>query len=228
MREFLEEYGIMVVAMFPFMVGIICIYSLSAFVIILVCAVIFAVILIAFITVVTAKLSGKVPFAKAKDICNREESSSAISLQPESNTVTKGNDCIKQFLDILARIKSEDMRVALSKTIQLLTDILTKSKKYQGSRLRNAEALTKRCVPIMLKLANTYSELEKEHIHTLEKDQIESEIMDSFEQVNKDLEDFLSDEYQEIEWDVSSDIQVLNTLMLQNGLQKATFQIHNS
>lgn len=223
MREFLEEYGIMVVAMFPFMVGIICIYSLSAFVIILVCAVIFAVILIAFITVVTAKLSGKVPFAKAKDICNREESSSTISLQPESNTVTKGNDCIKQLLDILARIKSEDMRVALSKTIQLLTDIMSKREEYHGSKLRNAEALTERCVPIMLKLANTYFELEEKHIHTLEKEKIESEIIDSFAQVNKDLEDFLSDVYQEVEWDVSSDIQVLNTLMLQNGLQKATF-----
>jgi len=78
-------------------------------------------------------------------------------------------------------------------------------------------------LPTTVKLLNVYEELDTQAIQGPNILKSKQEIEQTLDTLNIAFEKLLDDFYQEIAWDVSSDISVLNTMLAQEGLTKSDF-----
>lgn len=123
------------------------------------------------------------------------------------------NDCIpeEEFSQKLYRL--EKVIIEIFKYIEKNPKKLSEVSKFINHYL-----------PMTLKLVNAYKELNNQPVQGANIKTAKNEIEKSIDMINTAFEKLLDDLFEDIVWDISSDISVLETLFTQEGLTKNDFE----
>lgn len=130
-------------------------------------------------------------------------------------------DALKAFLDDAAayreEIDSEKMQGHIERISLILTQIHACVKEHPDM-ISGTGHLVSYYLPCMLKLLKTYEDIEEQPIQGELIQKTKNEIENSFETIESALTDMYDELFRNVSMDISSDIQVLQTMMAQDGL----------
>ena len=122
----------------------------------------------------------------------------------------EGQDYLKQLADIKAQIKSLDVAAKISHMEVLAARIFVCASEHPE--------LFKYYFPSVMKLLNVYEDMEKQPIQGENIQKSKREIEESLDTINQALEKLFDEMFQNVAMDISSDIQVLEVMLKQDGL----------
>lgn len=129
----------------------------------------------------------------------------------------EGQDYLKQLADIKAQIKSLDVVVKISHMEVLAARIFVYASEHLES-ISRTDKLFKYYFPSVMKLLNVYEDMEKQPIQGENIQKSKREIEESLDTINQALEKLFDEMFQNVAMDISSDIQVLEVMLKQDGL----------
>ena len=121
--------------------------------------------------------------------------------------------------DYTSRIYSQAVREKLRKMSRVLGQIFTCVKDHPD-QVRLTRRLMHYYIPSVMKMLETYDDLEKQPIQGENIRKTRTEIEDALDTVNSALITMFDELFQDIALDVSSDIHVMNTILERDGWKK--------
>ena len=133
--------------------------------------------------------------------------------------VTEGNQYVKQVRKLNDEILGEDISNQLDKIEEILASIfeIVKRKPEKRSELRK---LMQYYLPMTIKVVTTYRDFENERVASEQLEESKREIRETLDRVIDAFTALREKLFQEDVIDVSSDLDVLETMMSQEGLLK--------
>lgn len=129
----------------------------------------------------------------------------------------EGQDYLKQLADIKVQIKSLDVTAKISHMEVLAARIFVCASEHPES-ISRTDKLFKYYFPSVMKLLNVYEDMEKQPIQGENIQKSKREIEESLDTINQALEKLFDEMFQNVAMDISSDIQVLEVMLKQDGL----------
>ncbi|MDO4975883.1 MAG: 5-bromo-4-chloroindolyl phosphate hydrolysis family protein [Eubacteriales bacterium] len=131
-------------------------------------------------------------------------------------------DAMKAFLDETTAYKeeidSEEMKEQITR-IELILSQIHACVKEHPEMISGTGHLVSYYLPCMLKLLKTYEDIEEQPIQGDVIQKTKNEIESSFATIESALTDMYDELFRNVSMDISSDIQVLETMMAQDGLR---------
>ena len=104
--------------------------------------------------------------------------------------------------------------------IEMLVDKIFDRVEQNPKNISDIRKLMEYYLPTTVKLLEAYAEMDAQPVGGENIQSAKKEIEDTLDTLNVAFEKLLDDMFQEIAWDVSSDISVLNTMLAQEGLKE--------
>lgn len=154
--------------------------------------------------------------AKAREL--EEKLQNASDEQKEIYRIKKeGQDYLQQLTDIKSRISSSEVRGKIERMEVLAARIFVCASEHPES-ISRTDKLFKYYFPSVMKLLNVYKDMEKQPIQGENIKKAQREIEESLDTINQALEKLFDEMFQNVAMDISSDIQVLEVMLKQDGL----------
>ncbi|MCR5100152.1 MAG: 5-bromo-4-chloroindolyl phosphate hydrolysis family protein [Butyrivibrio sp.] len=136
----------------------------------------------------------------------------------EINIIREGNAYLKQIREINDRIPDTDeMSNKLYKLEEIMHKIFDKVKADPKCE-EDLHKFMNYYLPTTTKLLNAYIDLDNQPVKGDNIAQAKHEIEDAMDTINMAFENLLDSLFQDMAWDISSDISVMKTMMAQDGL----------
>ncbi|WP_051656813.1 5-bromo-4-chloroindolyl phosphate hydrolysis family protein [Butyrivibrio sp. AE3004] len=155
--------------------------------------------------------------AAAKNERFQAESMDGVTDNSVRSIIQEGNDYLETIRRINDAIPGEEM----SEKLYQLENIMRKIFKQVEKEPECADELKKFMnyyLPTTTKLLNAYVDLDKQPEAGNNIKQTKKDIEDAIEVINEAFENLLDSLFQDMAWDISSDISVMKTMMAQDGL----------
>ena len=130
---------------------------------------------------------------------------------------------IKQANDLLP---GQVISAKLYRLEQVIRRIIDEVKKRPGT-VGDLRKLMNYYLPTTWKLLESYQEIEKEPFKTQQMISSQQQIEKTIDTVNDAFEKLLDELFRDTAWDINSDISVLNTMLVQEGLKDAEVTLKN-
>lgn len=153
---------------------------------------------------------------KAKEL--EEAMEAAPFAQREAFRIKKeGQEYLKQLAAYKGQIQSEQMRQKIEQMEVLAARIFVCASEHPES-ISQTDKLFKYYFPSVMKLLKVYQDVEKQPIQGENIKKTKNEIENSLDTMNQALEKLFDEMFQNVAMDISSDIQVLEVMLKQDGL----------
>ena len=129
----------------------------------------------------------------------------------------EGQEYLEQLGEFKDRIISGEMRMKMEQMEVLAARIFVCASEHPES-ISQTNKLFKYYFPSVLKLLKVYEDVEKQPIQGENIKKTKREIEDSLDTMNQALEKLFDEMFQNVAMDISSDIQVLEVMLKQDGL----------
>lgn len=147
-----------------------------------------------------------------------EAMESASFEQKEIYRIKKeGQEYLKQLADIKVKIRSSEVVAKIAHMEVLAARIFVCASEHPES-ISRTDKLFKYYFPSVMKLLNVYGDMEKQPIQGENIQKSRKEIEESLDTINQALEKLFDEMFQDVAMDISSDIQVLEVMLKQDGL----------
>ena len=127
-----------------------------------------------------------------------------------------GGRYLQEIRDWRQKIRTPEMTEKIGRLELLLGRIFLCVQQYPEN-ISRADRLTEYYLPSVLKLIRVYADLEGQPIQSANIIKTRMEIAESLDMVNQALEAMYDDLFQDVALDISSDIQVLETMLAKDG-----------
>jgi len=145
------------------------------------------------------------------------EQTKADELNKSPEIIREGTAYIKKIREVNDMIPSKEMTEKLYKLEEIMNRIFDKVKQDPSS----ADELRKFMnyyLPTTTKLLDAYVDLDKQPVQGDNIKQAKLQIEEAMDTINIAFENLLDSMFQDMAWDISSDISVMKTMMAQDGL----------
>lgn len=129
----------------------------------------------------------------------------------------EGQQYLKQLADSRVQITDSQVREKIAHMEVLAARIFVAATEHPEC-ISQTDKLFKYYFPSVIKLLNTYRDLEKQPYQGENIQKTRKEIEESLETMNRALEKLFDEMFQNVAMDISSDIQVLEVMLRQDGL----------
>lgn len=147
-----------------------------------------------------------------------EEMENASLEQKEIYRIKKeGQEYLKQLADIKMQISSSEVKMKIERMEVLAARIFVCASEHPES-ISQTDKLFKYYFPSVMKLLNAYKDMERQPIQGENIQKAQREIEESLDTINQALEKLFDEMFQNVAMDISSDIQVLEVMLRQDGL----------
>ena len=147
-----------------------------------------------------------------------EAMKSASFEQKEIYRIKKeGQEYLKQLADIKVQIRSSEVVAKIAHMEVLAARIFVCASEHPES-ISRTDKLFKYYFPSVMKLLNVYGDMERQPIQGENIQKSRKEIEESLDTINQALEKLFDEMFQDVAMDISSDIQVLEVMLKQDGL----------
>ena len=147
-----------------------------------------------------------------------EAMKSASFEQKEIYRIKKeGQEYLKQLADIKVKIRSSEVVAKIAHMEVLAARIFVCASEHPES-ISRTDKLFKYYFPSVMKLLNVYGDMERQPIQGENIQKSRKEIEESLDTINQALEKLFDEMFQDVAMDISSDIQVLEVMLKQDGL----------
>ena len=160
------------------------------------------------------------------ELKRQEQSNEKINYQEKEGlrcTIEMGKNYIGQIKNVNNAISEEEISIKLYRLQNIVSEILNYVEN-NPKKLPEVNKFTNHYLPITLKLVNAYKELNDQLVQGDNIKSAKNEIEKSIDIINIAFEKLLDDLFEEIALDISTDISVLETLFVQEGLTKNDFK----
>ncbi|WP_051197593.1 5-bromo-4-chloroindolyl phosphate hydrolysis family protein [Butyrivibrio sp. MB2005] len=134
-----------------------------------------------------------------------------------SGIMKEGNDYLNQIRKINEAIPGDEMSSKLYQLENIMSRIFSQVEK-QPECADDLRKFMNYYLPTTTKLLNAYVDLDKQPEVGNNIAQTKREIEDAIDVINSAFENLLDSLFQDMAWDISSDISVMKTMMAQDGL----------
>lgn len=131
--------------------------------------------------------------------------------------IAEGTDYIHRLHNLNEHIPGEVITEKLDRLEALLNDIFMRVKEHPEQMSRMHE-LMEYYLPTMIKLVSAYEEYDKVSVPSKEIVEAKKDIEKTLDTINAAFSKLLSNLFQDSVWDVTTDAQVLKTMLAQKGL----------
>ena len=143
------------------------------------------------------------------------------------DTLRRGSEFIATVREQNERIPDAEMTEKLYQLEHIVDRIFAQVKKEPASA-RDLNKFLSYYLPTTEKLINAYIDLDKQPVAGENIATTKREINEALDTINVAFENLLDDLYQEVAWDISSDISVMKTMMAQDGLTDEVKKEHGN
>lgn len=154
-----------------------------------------------------------------------DERLSALS-EAERAIIREGESYLRKIKEANDLLPGQVISAKLYRLEQVIRRILDEVKKRPGSA-NDLRKLMNYYLPTTWKLLESYQEIEKEPFKTEQMIKTQQQIEHTIDTVNDAFEKLLDELFRDTAWDINSDISVLNTMLVQEGLKDADVSIQN-
>ncbi len=155
----------------------------------------------------------------------RDADLSALS-ESERAIIREGESYLRKIREANDLLPGVVISAKLYRLEQVIRRILDEVKKRPGSA-NDLRKLMNYYLPTTWKLLESYQEIEKEPYKTQQMISTQEQIEKTIDTVNDAFEKLLDELFRDTAWDINSDISVLNTMLVQEGLKDADMSIQN-
>lgn len=160
---------------------------------------------------------------RAKEQSRKTEEQPAEHVDPKCRElVEEGRHYIQYVHECNDRIPDETMSAKLERLELVITRIFAVAEK-DPEVVDDLKKMMSYYLPTTKKLLDTYCEMDKQQIQGQNIENTKKEIENALDTVNTAFENLLDSLFQDVAWDISSDISVLNTMLAQEGLTGKDF-----
>lgn len=146
------------------------------------------------------------------------------SMNPEvQKVISEGREYIRKIQECNQAIPGEEISRKISHMEMLIQKIFDRVKEDPDS-LEDIQKLMEYYLPTTVKLLDAYQQLESQPIQGQNIKNSKAEIEQTLDTLNVAFEKLLDSLFEDVAWDVSSDISVLHTMLAQEGLTKDDFK----
>lgn len=146
------------------------------------------------------------------------------SLNPEvRKVISEGKEYIRKIQECNRNIPGEEISRKISHMEMLIEKIFDRVKEDPDS-LDDIQKLMEYYLPTTVKLLEAYQQLEHQPVQGENIRNSKTEIEQTLDTLNIAFEKLLDSLFEDVAWDVSSDISVLHTMLAQEGLTKDDFK----
>lgn len=146
------------------------------------------------------------------------------SLHPEvQKVISEGKEYIRKIQECNRKIAGVEISRKISHMEMLIQKIFERVKEDPGS-LEDIQKLMEYYLPTTVKLLDAYQQLENQPVQGENIRNSKTEIEQTLDTLNIAFEKLLDSLFEDVAWDVSSDISVLHTMLAQEGLTKDDFK----
>ena len=131
--------------------------------------------------------------------------------------INEGNAYIRQIQQLNDAIPGDEMSAKIYKLEGIMKKIFTQVEKDPGCA-DDLKKFMEYYLPTTTKLLQAYADLDKQPEVGVNITQTKKEIEDAIDVINDAFENLLDSLFQDMAWDISSDISVMKTMMAQDGL----------
>ena len=147
-----------------------------------------------------------------------EEQASDADLPENARAIIKeGKEYIKTIHDLNDEIPGVEMSEKLYR-LESTMDRIVEQVRQNPSSAPELRKLMSYYLPTTVKLLNAYKELDRQTVNGENISTTKKEIEDALDTINDAFEKLLDSLFQNMAWDVSSDISVMQTMLAQDGL----------
>lgn len=158
----------------------------------------------------------------------REQEANMSPAEREILELTQeGENYIREVRAANDRISDHAMTAKLDRLEQIMRNIFENVKKHPESA-RDIRRMIDFYLPTIQKLLDAYIELDSQSGHLDNVKRTKAQIEDSMDIINDAFEKLLNDLFQNVLFDVSSDISVMETMMRQDGLSGKSIRDYES
>ncbi len=159
-------------------------------------------------------------------LAEEEANDSLLSQLSESERaiVREGERYLQKIREANALLPGEIITAKLARLENVIRRILDEVKKRPGSA-NDLRKLMNYYLPTTWKLLESYQEIEREPYKTPQMITTQQQIEKTIDTVNDAFEKLLDELFRDTAWDINSDISVLNTMLVQEGLKDAEMSI---
>ncbi len=152
---------------------------------------------------------------------NQTKSQASASDEKKANGIVEdGKNYLKTIRDINDQIPGDEMSDKLYKLEAIMKKIFTQVEK-KPECADDLRKFMNYYLPTTTKLLNAYVDLDRQPEVGENITQTKKEIEDAMDVINAAFENLLDSLFQEMAWDITSDISVMKTMMAQDGLTES-------
>lgn len=145
-------------------------------------------------------------------------------MNPEvQKVIEKGTEYIEKIRKSNEAITGEEISRKISRMEMLIQKIFDRVKEEPDS-LEDIQKLMEYYLPTTVKLLDAYQQLDSQPVQGENIKSSKDEIEKTLDTLNIAFEKLLDSLFEDVAWDVSSDISVLNTMLAQEGLTGNDFE----
>lgn len=153
---------------------------------------------------------------------NGVDESAKVRLSPDQQAelnlmIRDGENAIRKLRELNNDIPGEAITNKLNTTESILNDIFERVRNHP-EQMKNCHKLMNYHLPTMLKLVEAYAEYDKISVPSDDILKSKDEIEKTIDIINKAFTELLNRLFQDSVWDINSDVQVLKTMLNQEGL----------
>ena len=137
--------------------------------------------------------------------------------------ISEGKEYIRKIQECNRKIAGVEISRKISHMEMLIQKIFERVKEDPGS-LEDIQKLMEYYLPTTVKLLDAYQQLENQPVQGENIRNSKTEIEQTLDTLNIAFEKLLDSLFEDVAWDVSSDISVLHTMLAQEGLTKDDFK----
>ncbi|MGL4850593.1 MAG: 5-bromo-4-chloroindolyl phosphate hydrolysis family protein [Clostridium sp.] len=141
----------------------------------------------------------------------------------EKSAVQIGREYVNQIDGVRAKLYKSNVTTKLERLVNIANQIINYVEK-NPKKEREIHKFVTYYLPTVIKLVNSYNELERQDIQSDNIRGAKAEIENSIDTINIAFERLLDELFEETAMDISSDISVLKTIFKQEGLTEKDFR----
>lgn len=158
----------------------------------------------------------------------RAETAKAFSISPDlpeevRRVIEEGRSYVAKIRESNDRIPGEGISAKISR-LELIVQRIFDHIEQHPDRVSETRKLMEYYLPTTIKLLNAYEELDRQPVQGENILSSKREIEDTLDTLNLAFERLLDRLFQDVAWDVSTDISVLQTMLAQEGLTGQDFK----
>lgn len=163
--------------------------------------------------------------AEAKKEAENRRQKKEEQMTPETREIlNKGNEYIEQIRRSNDAIPGEEISRKISRMEEIVRQIFQRAEAHPEV-IPDLKKLMDYYLPMTIKLLNAYEDMDKQIFEGENIRNSKKEIEAALDTLNEAFTQLLDSVFEDLVWDVSSDISVLQTMLAQEGLQKSDFEI---